>query len=126
MVNSERLKTVNLYEKRDPIRNLWRNVLIVGIEDLIKKKTLQYQWNRKAFCLEEMWFYHDDFKLICEFAQLEHAIVKRKVFKAIEEIKEKYEKREVSMPSMSREWLYKDKEISRRSKRWHSSMFDVQ
>ena len=37
MVNSERLKTVNLYEKRDPIRNLWRNVLIVGIEDLIKK-----------------------------------------------------------------------------------------
>lgn len=126
MVNSERLKTVNLYEKRDPIRNLWRNVLIVGIEDLIKKKTLQYQWNRKAFCLEEMWFHHDDFKLICEFAQLEHAIVKRKVFKAIEEIKEKYEKREVSMPSMSREWLYKDKKISRRSKRWHSSMFDVQ
>jgi len=125
MVNSERLKTVNLYEKRDPIRNLWRNVLIVGIEDLIKKKTLQYQWNRKAFCLEEMWFHHDDFKLICEFAQLEHAIVKRKVFKAIEEIKEKYEKREVSMPSMSREWLYKDKEISRRSKRWNSSMFDV-
>jgi len=78
MVNSERLKTVNLYEKRDPIRNLWRNVLIVGIEDLIKKKTLQYQWNRKAFCLEEMWFHHDDFKLICEFAQLEHAIVKKK------------------------------------------------
>jgi hypothetical protein len=126
MVNSERLKTVNLYEKRDPIRNLWRNVLIVGIEDLIKKKTLQYQWNRKAFCLEEMWFHHDDFKLICEFAELEHAIVKKKVFKAIEEIKEKYEKREVSMPSMSREWLYKDKEISGRSKRWHSSMFDVQ
>jgi len=125
MVNSERLKTVNLYEKRDPIRNLWRNVLIVGIEDLIKKKTLQYQWNRKAFCLEEMWFHHDDFKLICEFAQLEHAIVKRKVFKAIEEIKEKYEKREVSMPSMSREWLYKDQKISGRSKRWHSSMFDV-
>ena len=118
-------KTFNLYEKKDPVRDLWRNVLIVGIEDLIKKKTLQYQWNRKAFCLEEMWFHHDDFKLICEFAQLEHAIVKRKVFKAIEEIKEKYEKREVSMPSMSREWLYKDKEISRRSKRWHSSMFDV-
>jgi len=125
MVNFERLRTVSLYEKKDPIRDLWRNVLIVGIEDLIKKKTLQYQWNRKAFCLEEMWFHHDDFKLICEFAQLEHAIVKRKVFKAIEEIKEKYEKREVSMPSMSREWLYKDKEISRRSKRWHSSMFDV-
>ena len=33
-------KTFNLYEKRDPIRNLWRNVLIVGIEDLLKKKCL--------------------------------------------------------------------------------------
>ena len=125
MVNSERLKTVNLYEKRDPIRNLWRNVLIVGIEDLIKKKTLQYQWNRKAFCLEEMWFHHDDFKLICEFAQLEHAIVKKKVFKAIEELKEKYEKRETSMPTMSGKWLHKDQKISGRSKRWNSSMSNV-
>ena len=34
MVNFERLRTVNLYEKKDPIRDLWRNVLIVGIEDL--------------------------------------------------------------------------------------------
>ena len=119
------LKTVSLYEKKDPVRDLWRNVLIVGIEDLIKKKKLQYQWNRKAYCLEEMWFYHDDFKLICEYAQLEHAIVKKKVFKAIEELKEKYEKRETSMPTMSGKWLHKDKKISGRSKRWNSSMSNV-
>ena len=119
------LKTVSLYEKKDPVRDLWRNVLIVGIEDLIRKKKLQYQWNRKAYCLEEMWFYHDDFKLICEFAQLEHAIVKRKVFKAIEELKEKYEKRETSMPTMSGKWLHKDQKISGRSKRWNSSMSNV-
>ena len=119
------LKTVSLYEKKDPIRDLWRNVLIVGIEDLIRKKKLQYQWNRKAYCLEEMWFYHDDFKLICEFAQLEHAIVKKKVFKAIEELKEKYEKRETSMPTMSGKWLHKDQKISGRSKRWNSSMSNV-
>ena len=119
------LKTVSLYEKKDPVRDLWRNVLIVGIEDLIKKKKLQYQWNRKAYCLEEMWFHHEDFKLICEFAQLEHSIVKKKVFKAIEKLKEKYEKRETSMPAMSGEWLHKDKEISGRSKRWNSSMSNV-
>ena len=119
------LKTVNLYEKKDPVRDLWRNVLIVGIEDLIKKKKLQYQWNRKAYCLEEMWFYHDDFKLICEYAQLEHAIVKKKVFKAIEELKEKYEKMETSMPTMSGKWLHKDQKISGRSKRWNSSMSNV-
>jgi|TARA_R100001480_G_scaffold4430_2_gene10819 hypothetical protein len=119
------LKTVSLYEKKDPVRDLWRNVLIVGIEDLIRKKKLQYQWNRKAYCLEEMWFYHDDFKLICEYAQLEHAIVKKKVFKAIEELKEKYEKRETSMPTMSGKWLHKDQKISGRSKRWNSSMSNV-
>ena len=87
MVNLERLKTVNLYEKKDPVRDLWRNVLIVGIE--------------------------------------EHSIVKKKVFKAIEKLKEKYEKRETSMPTMSGEWLHKDKEISGRSKRWNSSMSNV-
>ena len=119
------LKTVSLYEKKDPVRDLWRNVLIVGIEDLIRKKKLQYQWNRKAYCLEEMWFHHDDFKLICEYAQLEHAIVKKKVFKAIEELKEKYEKRETSMPTMSGKWLHKDQKISGRSKRWNSSMSNV-
>ena len=119
-------KTFNLYEKRDPIRNLWRNVLIVGIEDLLKKKEFQYKWNRKAYCLEEMWFHHDDFKLICEYAQLEHAIVKKKVFKAIEKLKEKYEKREESMSKMSRQWVHKDQEVSGRSKRRYSAMSLVQ
>tara|TARA_R110002020_G_scaffold223117_1_gene432149 strand:- start:332 stop:712 length:381 start_codon:yes stop_codon:yes gene_type:complete len=119
-------KTFNLYEKKDPVRDLWRNVLIVGIEDLLKKKKFQYEWNKKAYCLEEMWFHHDDFKLICEYAQLEHAIVKKKVFKAIEKIKEKHEKRKVDLPTMSGEWIHKDQEISRGSKRWHSAMYDVQ
>jgi flagellar biosynthesis regulator FlbT len=118
-------KTFNLYEKKDPVRDLWRNVLIVGIEDLLKKKKFQYQWNRKAYCLEEMWFHHDDFKLICEYAQLEHAIVKKKVFKAIEQIKEKYEKRETSMPEMPRQWIYKNNEVSGRSERRDSSVSDV-
>ena len=118
-------KTFNLYEKKDPVRDLWRNVLIVGIEDLLKKKKFQYQWNRKAYCLEEMWFHHDDFKLICEYAQLEHAIVKKKVFKAIEQIKEKHEKRETSMPEMPRQWIYKNNEVSGRSERRDSSVSDV-
>ena len=32
----ENLRTLNLSEKKDPIRDLWRNVLIVAIEDVIK------------------------------------------------------------------------------------------
>ncbi len=126
MVNLERLKTASLYEKKDPIRDLWRNVLIVGIEDLIKKKNLQYKYGRKSYCLEEMWFHHEDFKLICEFAQFEHAIVKKKVFKAIEKIKEKYEKGEKSMSEMSGQWVHKNQEVSGRSKRRYSAMSLVQ
>ena len=126
MVNFERLRTVNLYEKKDPIRDLWRNVLIVGIEDLLKKKKLQYQWGRKAYCLEEMWFHHEDFKLICEFAQLEHAIVKRKVFKAVEKIKEQHEEGKKSMSEMSGQWVHKNQEVSGRPKRRYSSMSFVQ
>ena len=40
MANSQHQvsKTLELHEKRDPVRNLWRNVLIVAIEDLLKKK----------------------------------------------------------------------------------------
>ena len=30
-------RTINLHEKKDPIRLLWRNVLILGIEDLLRK-----------------------------------------------------------------------------------------
>ena len=33
MANSINLKTFNLYETLDPERNLWRNVLIVALED---------------------------------------------------------------------------------------------
>ena len=126
MVNFERLRTVSLYEKKDPIRDLWRNVLIVGIEDLIKKKDMQYKYGRKAYSLEEMWFHHPDFKLICEFAQFEYDIVKKKVFKAIEKIKEKYEKRENSMPPVSGQWVHKDQEVSGRPKRQYSAMHIVQ
>jgi hypothetical protein len=31
-------KTLEDYEKHDPIRNLWRNVLIIALEDLLKNK----------------------------------------------------------------------------------------
>ena len=59
-------RTIELHEKKDPLRNLWRNVLIVGIEDLLKKKEIQIKFNvQQKYSLEEMWFNHEDFDLIC-------------------------------------------------------------
>jgi hypothetical protein len=38
MVKSLKLRTVDNTERFDPVRNLWRNVLIVALEDAIKKR----------------------------------------------------------------------------------------
>jgi hypothetical protein len=34
-------KTLENYEKHDPVRNLWKNVLIIALEDLLKNKEKQ-------------------------------------------------------------------------------------
>ena len=33
-------KAINLHEQRDPMRNLWRNVLIVALEDALGRYAL--------------------------------------------------------------------------------------
>jgi hypothetical protein len=106
-------KTVELYEKKDPVRNLWRNVLIIGIEDLLKNKEKQAIRAAKSFSKEEIWFYSDDFKLICEYANLEPKMVKKRTFEAIERIRKKYAKKDMS--KMPRQWLYKSETINRQS-----------
>jgi flagellar biosynthesis regulator FlbT len=113
-------KTVELHEKKDPIRNLWRNVLIIGIEDLLKNKEKQAIRAAKSFSKEEIWFYSDDFKLICEYADIEPKMVKKRTFEAIERIRKQYAQKDMS--KMPGQWLYKGKTISRQSSRRNSTM----
>ena len=108
-------KTISLHEKKDPIRNLWRNVLIQALEDLLKNKELQAKRNEKKFSNEEIWFYSEDFKLVCEYAQFEADIVKKRTFESIEKIRKKYAKNKNNMSEMPRQWLYKTTEINRQS-----------
>jgi len=116
-------KTIQLHEEKDPYRNLWRNVLIVAIEDLLRKKESQIKFNNKKYSLEEMWFYHEDFNLICEYAQLEPKMVKKRVFEALERIEKKYEKTDMS--KMQGKWFYKSKEINRGPNRHSTTMYPV-
>jgi hypothetical protein len=102
---------LNYYEKHDPIRNLWRNVLIIALEDLLKNKEKQAMRSVKLFSKEEMWFFSKDFKLICEFAGLQPDMVKKKTFKSIERIRKKYVQK--NMSKMSGKWLYKTNELNR-------------
>jgi flagellar biosynthesis regulator FlbT len=114
MANFQGLKTINLEETKDPLRNLWRNVLIIGIEDLFKKKEIQYATHNKKYCVEEMWLHHEDFNLVCEYSQLSPKIVKNKIIKALKVMEKKYVNQKNLSP-MSGKWFYKTNELNRKS-----------
>jgi activator of HSP90 ATPase len=118
-------KTMDLNRKKDPITVLWRNVLIVGIEDLLKKKETQIKFDlRKSYSIEEMWFNHEDFDLICEYSELEPKIVKKRVYETIERMEKKYADKN-NMPKVPWKWLYKSEEINRGPNRYSTTMYDV-
>jgi len=126
MANSQHLvsKTIELHEKRDPVRNLWRNVLIVAIEDLLKKKEIHIKYNNKKYSLEEMWLHHEDFNLVCEWAQFEPKIIRKRIYEAIQKIERKYENKR-NMSEMPGKWFYQSDEINRRPNRGSTTMYPM-
>ena len=117
-------KTINLHEQKDPYRDLWRNVLIVGIEDLLKKREIQIKFDNKKVSLEELWFHHEDFNLVCEWAQFEPKIIRKRIYEAIQKIERKYENKR-NMSEMSGKWFYQSEEINRRPNRGSTTMYSV-
>jgi hypothetical protein len=116
-------KTLEDYEKHDPIKNLWRNVLIIALEDLLKNKEKQAMRSVKLFSREEMWFSSKDFELVCEYAGLQPDMVKKKTFKSIERIRKKYDKK--NMSEMPGKWFYKSEGINREPNRHSTTMYPV-
>ena len=117
-------KTLEDYEKHDPIKNLWRNVLIIALEDLLKNKEKQAMRSVKLFSREEMWFSSKDFELVCEYAGLQPDIVKKRTFETVERIRKKYVQK--NMSKMSGKWLYKSEGINRKPNRHSTTMYPVQ
>ena len=79
-------KTTDAYERKDPIRDLWRNVLIVALEDAEGKR----RWSYKSYGLPyhtveatRAWFLEPnrDFKLVCTLAGFDHEYVRMKARK---------------------------------------------
>jgi hypothetical protein len=116
-------KTLEDYEKHDPVRNLWRNVLIIALEDLLKNKEKQAMRSVKLFSREEMWFSSKDFELICEFAGLQPDIVKKRTFETVERIRKKYDKK--NMSEMPGKWFFQSDEINRRPNRGSTTMYPM-
>jgi hypothetical protein len=61
--------------------------------------------------------------LICEYSQLAYKIVKKRVYEAIERIRKKYEK--TNMSEMPRKWIYKSETINREPNRYSTTMYNV-
>jgi flagellar biosynthesis regulator FlbT len=127
MGNSHHLinKTIQLHEQRDPYRNLWRNVLIVAIEDLMRKKETHFKFNIKKYSLEEMWFHHEDFEQICEWAQFEPKIIRKRIYEAISKMENKYKKTKNNLSEVQGKWFYKTNEINRSTSTNNGTMSTV-
>ena len=117
----ENLKTFSLFEKKDPVRNLWRNVLIVAIEDLVKKATVaakfsQYYAHSNKSALEYFLIPNEDFNLICEYSGFDPEMVRNKIIKKLKEIKlTKGKNGKNYLSKMPRKWVHKSKTLSRQS-----------
>ncbi len=116
MANYER--ALNEYDTFNPVRNLWRNVLIVAISDAIKIKSnvvkyKEFYEKRRFHELDYVTLPNSDFAKICEYAELDHNLVRKKVIKTLDNMEKNYDKD--NMPSMPWKRLYQSKGINRES-----------
>jgi hypothetical protein len=84
-------KALNEYNTFNPVRNLWRNVLIVAIEDVIKKTTVSarfknYYSHAQQTALEYFAIPNQDFYDVCQFAELDHKQVRRNVIEKVKQM----------------------------------------
>jgi hypothetical protein len=112
------LRTLNEYDTFDPVRNLWRNVLVVAIEDAIKIKTMTLKFkrfyakqNRRWHELDYVSLPNQDFDSVCYLANLDGNLVRRKVNETLERMEKTYGKED--MPDMPWKRLYNSSVINK-------------
>ena len=111
-------KTLIEYDNFDPVRNLWRNVLVIAIEDAIKLKnrTIEFKKFHKDKIYYEIEYVtkpNRDFDGVCYMAQLDGNIVRKKINKVMKEMENNYGKN--NMPKMPWKRLYKSSGFNRES-----------
>jgi hypothetical protein len=120
-------KTLVEYDVRDPIRNLWRNVLVVALEDAIKikNKTLKFSefyTNKRFHELDYVSLPNRDFDGVCQLAQLDGNLVRKKINQFLKGMEENYGKNKSNMPTMPWKRLYQSSCISGQSNRDDTSV----
>ena len=121
-------RTLNEYDAFNPVRNLWRNVLIVAISDAIKIKSnvvkyKEFYEKRRFHELDYVTLPNSDFAKICEYAELDHNLVRKKIIKTLNNMEKNYDKD--NMPSMPWKRLYQSKGINREASGNHTAVSDL-
>ena len=111
-------RTLKEFDTFDPIRNLWRNVLVNAISDAIKVKAnivkfKDFYEKRRFHELDYVTLPNSDFAKVCEYAELDHNLVRKKIIKTLDSMEKKYDKD--SMSSLPWKRLYQSKGINRES-----------
>ena len=79
------LKAINIIgEHKDPVKSLWRNVLIVALEDAIGKGFRCYGMSDRNYYNSARAYFTEpnaDFKAACTFAGFDHEYVRMKATK---------------------------------------------
>ena len=118
------LKAINLQDPFNPLRNLWRNVLIVAIEDAIKikRQILKYSefyGKRRFYEIDYVSLPNRDFDHVCSMAELDGSLVRKKVNALLERMERD------DLPEMPWKRLYQSKGIYRESDGNHISVSSV-
>jgi hypothetical protein len=76
------IKALNVSgETNDPVKSLWRNVLIVALEDAIGKGFKSYGMSDRNYSDSSRRWFTDpnaDFKAVCTFAGFDHEYIRMK------------------------------------------------
>jgi hypothetical protein len=113
-------RTLIEHDTFDPVRNLWRNVLVTAIEDAIKiqvKKLRfsQFYRHKRFHELDYVKLDNRDFNGVCQLAQLDGNLVRKKVNKFLKEMEDNYGKNKKNMPEMPWKRLYNGFSVGRQS-----------
>ena len=111
-------KTLIEHDNFDPVRNLWRNVLVTAIEDAIKLKNRtikfkQFYRNRRFHEIDYVTLPNRDFDAVCQLSQLDGNVVRKKINKVMKDMEDNYGKND--MPKMPWKRLYQSYGFNRES-----------
>ena len=108
-------KAVDIYQSRtkDPVKSLWRNVLVVAIEDAIKACVMKHKYKADVTFHDLLYITepNQDFATICHYADLDHNLVRKKVGLTFKKIEESYAKG--NMSDVQGKWLHKGNRYER-------------